>query len=90
MAHAHLTWAEWTDQQAQQSTGAQPLAPALRGLEQKRSLTSIEHGATLRLTWPLSATQLPNARLTWSEWLDAQSRALAASRPAQGAFERAA
>ena len=87
MAHAYLTWAEWIDQQAQQIANAQRLAPALLGLEQKHALTSIDHGAPSLLTWPLPATQLPNARLTWSEWLNAQPKDPAASQ--QGAFERA-
>jgi hypothetical protein len=88
MAHAHLTWAAWTERQARQIASAQYPAPMALG--QKTLLKSVEYDTSARLTWPLPATLLPNARLTWTEWRAAQSKGLTASQPEQGALERAA
>lgn len=70
-AHAHLTWAEWTAQQAASDTRRKLQVPAL---DQHRPIARLDRTATARLTWPLPATLLPNARLSWAAWLDAQSR----------------
>jgi hypothetical protein len=90
IAHAHLTWADWTDQQAAQTAGARSLAPKPTGLEQGSSVLYVERGAASPLTWPLAGTQLPNAHLTWAEWLDAQSTGPTVRQPEQEPFERAA
>jgi hypothetical protein len=90
IAHAHLTWAEWTDQQAVHIASAQYLASARTVLDQSRSVMYIERDAASRLTWPLPATQFPNARLTWTEWLNAQSSGPAVRQSEHEALERAA
>ena len=88
--NAHLTWIGWTARQAAQiaSAGYQALAP--RAKHQTRSATSIIEHAAPRLTWPLPATQLPNARLTWLEWLETQSARSPAGQSTQGMPDLAA
>ena len=80
-AHAHLTWAEWTAQEASVALTKrqEPAFPATN----QRSLVarldrSLDRSTAERLTWPLPATLLPNARLAWAASLDAQSRQLVA------------
>jgi hypothetical protein len=73
MAHARLTWAEWTARQIAQVASARYQALAPRAKHQTRSAFSIMEYAAPRLTWPLPATQLPNAHLTWLEWLETHS-----------------
>jgi hypothetical protein len=46
--------------------------------------------AALRLTWPLPETQLPNAHLTWLEWLETQSARSSAGQFTQGMPDLAA
>src|SRR4051794_33191464 len=88
MAHVRLTWAEWTVQQASQVARTRPLASATI-LDQQGTSTRLERGAASRLTWPLPATQLPSARLTWAEWRAARCNTPAANQAEQRVFDRA-
>jgi len=90
IAHAHRTWADWTDQQAAQTASAQYLAPAPTVLDQNSAVMRIERSAASPLTWPLAGTQLPNAHLTWTDWLDAQSTNPPVRQHELETFERAA
>src|SRR5262245_39942191 len=90
LAKAHLTWIEWTARQAAQIASARYQALPPRTKHQTRSATSIIEHAASRLTWPLPATQLPNARLTWVEWLKTQSAHSTAGQPRQGTPDLAA
>jgi len=87
---AHLTWTEWMARQAAQFASARYQALAPRAKHQTRSATSIMEYAAPRLTWPLPATQLPNARLTWLEWLETQSAHSSAGQSTQGMPDLAA
>ncbi|HEX3269927.1 MAG TPA: hypothetical protein VHR15_04700 [Ktedonobacterales bacterium] len=84
-AHAHLTWTEWTAQQAASVTHTRRQAPASFTLDQRSVVAHLDRRTATRLTWPLPATQSSNARLSWAAWLDAQSRKPATTRP--DAFE---
>jgi hypothetical protein len=90
VVEAHVTWTEWTARQAAQVAGARYQAVAQRAKHQTISATSIMRYTAPRLTWPLPATQLPNARLTWIEWLKAQSTRSTAGQPRQGMPDLAA
>jgi hypothetical protein len=90
IAHAHLTWAEWITKQAANVASAHYVAPMPMGLDQQSTVMYLARGGESHLTWPLPATKLPNAHLSWAEWLDAQSNTPTAKQPGQGAFERAA
>jgi hypothetical protein len=46
--------------------------------------------AAPRLSWPLPATQLPHAHLTWLEWLETQSARSSAGPSTQGMPDLAA
>jgi hypothetical protein len=80
-AHAHLTWTEWTARQTASASRTQRQASASFTLDQRGVVAHLARRSATRLTWPLPATQLPNAHLTWLEWLDAQSRKPSAARP---------
>jgi len=84
-AHAHLTWTEWTARQAASVAHTQRPAYASFTLDQRDVVAHLDRRTATRLTWPLPATQSPNARLSWGAWLDAQSRKPSAARP--DAFE---
>jgi hypothetical protein len=84
IAQAHLTWNEWMARQAAQFAGARYQALAPQAKHQTRSAISIIEYAAPRLTWPLPATQLPNARLIWLEWLETQSARSFGGQPRQG------
>lgn len=90
VAEAHLTWVGWTARQAAQVTSASHQARAPRAKHQTISATSITRYTAQRLTWPLPATQLPNARLTWANWLKTQSARSTAGQPRQGMPDLAA
>jgi hypothetical protein len=73
-AHAHLTWTEWTAQQAASLTRTS-YAPSTAPAPVHRALVArLDRRAATLPTWPLPATLLPNARLSWAAWLDARSR----------------
>ncbi|HEY7021853.1 MAG TPA: hypothetical protein VH349_12100 [Ktedonobacterales bacterium] len=84
-AHAHLTWTEWTAQQAASASRTQRQAAASFTLDQRGVVAHLDRRTATRLTWPLPATQAPNARLSWVAWLDTQSHTPSAARP--DAFE---
>jgi hypothetical protein len=90
IAQAHLTWSEWTARQATQVASARYQALAPQAKHQTRSAISIIEYAAPRLIWPLPATQLPNARLTWLEWLETQSARSSAGQSRQGMPDLAA
>lgn len=90
IAQAHLTWTEWMARQAAQFAGARYQALASRAKRQMRSVFSVREYAAPRLTWPLPATQLPNANLTWLEWLETQSTRSSAGESTQGMPDLAA
>jgi len=85
--HAHLTWAEWAAQQATNIVHAQDQALTFPALDQRSIGARLDRRAAERLTWPLPATQAPNARLSWAAWLDAQSGRAVTTR--QDAVEQA-
>jgi hypothetical protein len=91
--HAHLTWAEWTAQQAATIASERRvvhMAP-VRALSAQRSpVTAFERGSTPLPVWPLPATQLPNAHLTWAVWLDVQATGAIVEPLAQRTSELAA
>ena len=90
IAQAHLTWTEWMERQAEQFAGARYHALASRAKHQTKSAFSVIEYAAPRLTWPLPATQLPHARLTWLEWLQTQSARSSAGESRQGMLDWAA
>src|SRR5262245_42309911 len=90
IAQAHLTWTQWLARQAAQVASARYQALAPRAKRQTRSTSSIMRYTAPHLTWPLPATQLPNARLTWVEWLKTQYARSTAEQPRQGMPDLAA
>jgi hypothetical protein len=84
-AHAHLTWAKWTSQQSESVAHTRRQASASFTLDERGAVAHLARRTATRLTWPLPATQAPNARLSWAAWLDAQSRKPSAAR--SDAFE---
>lgn len=74
--HAHLTWAEWTAQQAATIASWRcvvHMAPAQALSAQRNPVTAFERGSTPLPVWLLPASQLPNAHFTWAVWLDVQA-----------------
>jgi hypothetical protein len=74
-------------QQTADAVRVQLEAPIAPTLDQLDLIARLDRRATSGISWPLSATLLPNARLSWAAWLDAQSRQAVATR--QDAFEQA-
>lgn len=50
--------------------------------------TTVDISASPQSGWPLPATKVPNAHLTWTEWLALQADRAIAQQPEQAAYER--
>jgi hypothetical protein len=93
LPHAHLTWAEWVARQAATNSREQSAAlavPALTLSADQCSVRYLDVDATVHFVWPLPATQLPNAHLTWAEWLDVQANGAAIHHAEHAACQHAA
>jgi hypothetical protein len=52
--------------------------------------STFDHSAQPQPVWPLAGTQLPNAHLTWAEWVEVQPSDTVARQPEKAASRRAA
>jgi hypothetical protein len=97
LPNAHLTWAEWAAKQT--ATGfseyyggagrSAQMVPAQQRSVQ-HSVRYFDHHSSAPLVWPLAGTQLPNAHLTWAEWVEVQPSGTVARQPEKAASRRAA
>lgn len=97
LPNAHVIWAEWVAQQAANisSEQYQDSTAAFQALREPQSGVSYldhptSHDTAARFAWPLPATKLPNAHLTWAEWLNVQANGTVARQPEQTPATRAA
>ena len=90
MSHARLTWAEWTGRQAANLVDLHECGLIPTRGDQQTSVALFERAIATRLAWPLPATQLPNAHLTWTTWLKCQPYGPAAGQLEPETCERAA
>ncbi|MGO8951212.1 MAG: hypothetical protein ACLQUY_26870 [Ktedonobacterales bacterium] len=88
LSNASLTWAEWVSRQADTGAGLQygvAVASAQMVPVQQRSaqysIMYLDNKTVARLIWPLPATRLPKAHLTWDEWVEAQSNGTTTRQP---------
>ena len=96
LSNAHLTWDEWVARQAATiSTISSEQYAALAALAQtlpaeQSSVSYLGRGTTTHLAWPLPPTQLPNAHLTWDEWVAVRANGAAVRQPEPAASQRVA
>lgn len=76
LPHAHLTWSEYlvwqTAHLAHTPDAAQPMQLSSSEVAQN-SIPFLSSGTAQRFVWPLPATYLPHAHLTWAEWIAHQA-----------------
>jgi hypothetical protein len=93
--NAHLTWAEWIAMQhAVIANTAHVETDGVAALAQDHPepMPAMVYPARVPepgQAWPLLATQMPHARLTWTEWLEAQANGATAQTPELAVFRRA-
>jgi hypothetical protein len=93
LPNAHLTWDEWVARQAVPISSEQSAAlvvPAQTLPIEQCSVRYLDRDTTAHVIWPLPATQLPNARLTWDEWVAVQANGAAVRQPGHAGSQRAA
>jgi hypothetical protein len=93
LPNAHLTWDEWVAWQAATISSEQYAAlaaPAQTLPAEQSSVRYLGRGTTTHLAWPLPPTQLPNAYLTWDEWVAVRDKGAAVWQPAHPVSQRVA
>lgn len=94
LSNAHITWAEWVARQAatlsSEQYAAAPVVPAQTLPTEQRSVRYLNRDTETRPVWPLPATQLPHAHLTWAEWVAVQAHGATDQQPEHAASQRAA
>ncbi|MGH2517699.1 MAG: hypothetical protein ACRDHP_18785 [Ktedonobacterales bacterium] len=93
LPNAHLTWSEYELWQAARiATEAEQPVPMLVAEAPDGSIRFLSPtpAATGSFVWPLPATLLPSAHLTWAEWTAEQAQSLGGQQPENVRTDRAA
>lgn len=93
LPHAHLTWSEYLVWQATHLPNSPDSVLPMQLSSPEIAQTSIpflNSGTAQWFVWPLPATYLPHAHLTWAEWIAHQAERTNSRQPKIVKHDRAA